>query len=92
MFKTLLTLFEIPTSSHRPSARELCLDTPRYFKDEFAFWRFEQGRTPQVKTAIAPYWIDSSFGSLSEFLEDPDGLTETTAEEAENPVWLQMAS
>ena len=55
----------------------------RYFKDPLAMWKFEHSQPPQIKTAILHDWIDSTFASLEEFLDDLGEVVEITAEEAE---------
>lgn len=84
MLKTFSTLLRRRPKSSRAFSRNPSGKTTRYFKDELATWKFEEGQTPKVKTALSSAWIESSFRSLDEFLVDPAGLTETSAEEAED--------
>ncbi len=58
-------------------------DHTRYFKLEDSFWKFEPGKTPQIRTVSSPTWGESVFASLEAFLADPAEVIEVTALEAE---------
>ena len=55
----------------------------RSFKNELCCWKFENGKRPQIRTAIWREWGESIFESLEEFLADPEKVPEVRADEAE---------
>ncbi|MES2922232.1 MAG: hypothetical protein V4819_11840 [Verrucomicrobiota bacterium] len=59
------------------------MNSARYFNYGDAFWKFEPGEIPQVRTAISAGWVESIFASLEAFLADPAEAIEITALEAE---------
>ena len=59
------------------------MNDTRYFKNEDVFWKFEPGKTPQLRTSSSPIWGESIFASLEAFLADPEETIEVTALEAE---------
>lgn len=57
----------------------------RYFRENETFWKFEEGKKPQIKTPVSEGWTDSLFSSLEEFLEEgvAEEVTESWREERE---------